>query len=98
MSRTLRKVKGKRVARDKSKRKPKDVKDFGFTSGIHSQWEKYKADLKDMAANHPIEAMRKHYQERYDAVKDKAYPVKGVDYIKYGYGKQNKQTKVKDSN
>lgn len=97
MSNTKRKdykSKGKRVNRDKSVKKKADRKHFGFTSGIHSAWEKYKADLKDRAENDPNEKMRKLYQERYDKIKNKPAPVKGEDYIKYGYGKQNKETKV----
>jgi hypothetical protein len=94
MSRTLRKVKGKRVARDKSKRKPKDRKDFGYTSGTHSKWDEYKAELKKRAED-PNDPLREHYAQRYAEIKDKSYPEKGVDYIKYGYGKQKKETKVK---
>jgi hypothetical protein len=85
MSRTIRKFQDKTFP-DKKRKDHKDVKHFGFTSGTHSQWEqskKYlKAQYKDLPEDH---LMRPLIKKRLDAMG--TYPVKGEDFIKYGYGK-----------
>jgi hypothetical protein len=94
MSRTLRKdykSKGERVHRDKSSKKKQDRKSFGDTSGTHSQWEAAKDDLRKKIAEESNETFKAMYQKRLDDMGP--YPVKGMDYIKYNYGKQNKQTR-----
>jgi hypothetical protein len=80
MSRTVTQIRGKefpkgrktkRVSTPKDAPKDKFKKDFGFTSGTHSQFD-----------NAP---------EKYK--KGRTYPIKGEDYIKYGYGNGTAKTK-----
>lgn len=63
MSRTIHTFKGKKFPA-KTRKKQKDKKCFGFTSGTHS-----------------------HFDELTEKQKGgRNYPVKGKDFIKYGYG------------
>lgn len=91
MGKTLRKYKGKEYP-DKSQKKHKDVKSFGHTSGIHSQFEATKAHIKKEFEETPVDSpwyeLRK---KRWDEIKDRTYPEKGVDYVKYGYGNGSKK-------
>ena len=83
--------KGGKVA-DKSRRKPKDRKFFGFTSGTHSQFEKakehYRKEFENTAIDDPWYNLRKKH---WDAIKDQAYPVKDKDFTKYGWGGNNRK-------
>lgn len=76
MSRTTRVFKNQTL-RDKSRRKTKDKKFFGYTSGTHSRFELLSEGQKQ----------------------DHSYAVKGIHYIKYGYGnrvsKQNRNKNYK---
>jgi len=89
MSRTKHIIKGKEFPA-KTPKKYKDRKHFGFTSGIHSQFELMKKIFKDRfeaEPNNPIAKMQ------WENVKDKAYPVKNVDFVKYGYGNGRNKNK-----
>lgn len=93
MSRTKRSDgKGNKTIADKSRRKHKDKKFFGFTSGTHSEFEKTKEIIKKEFEETPIDspwyAIRK---KRWDKIKNKTYTVKGEDYVKYGYGQRKKK-------
>jgi len=90
MSRTKREFKGKEY-NDKSKKKKKDKKHFGFTSGTHSKFEETKEHWEERAENENDEIAKR----RTEKLKDKKYPVKGEDYIKYGYGNGSKK-KIKN--
>jgi len=94
MSRSTHILKGKYFPA-KTRKKYKDRKHFGFTSGTHSHFE---------ITLNPELAERNQYLtdvalfagksvERESTTK--TYPVKGVDFIKYGYGKGTKK-KVKN--
>ncbi len=88
MGKTIRKYKGVEYP-DKSQKKHKDVKHFGHTSGTHSRFEAVKAHYKKVFEETPIDdpwyALNKGH---WDDIKDKTYPEKGVDYVKYGYGRK----------
>ncbi len=91
MSRTLRKFKGKEYP-EKSRKKPKDKKHFGFTSGTHSQFENAKKIIKEELENSEIDdPMREIKERKWDRIKNKTYPVVKVDFLKYGYGNGTKK-------
>jgi len=68
MSRTVREFKGKEI-KDHSRKKRKDKKFFGFTSGQHSR------GIVDIS----IEDGKVIY------TKSDRFPIKGKDFIKYGW-------------
>lgn len=92
MARTKRKIKGI-VYRDKLKPKRKDRKDFGYTYGEHSQFEKnkeyYRIELENTPIDNPwYEYRKRRYEERY---LNKTYPIKGIDFDKHEYGNGSKK-------
>jgi hypothetical protein len=95
MSRTKHTFKGKEFPA-KTRKKVKDRKFFGFTSGTHSQFEEAKAHYKKVfeESNPETDPMYKIKKEQWERVKDKTYTEKNVDFVKYGYG-QGKKNKVK---
>lgn len=95
MSNTTREYKGEEYP-DKSKKKHKDVKRFGWTSGTHSNFEAAKAHLKKEFEETPIDSpLYEIRKKRWEEIKDKTYPEKGVDFVKYGYGNGSKK-KIKN--
>lgn len=85
MGKTTREYKGDEYP-DKSRKKPKtDRKSFGLTSGTHSQFEKAKVYWKDRHEANPEDELAARMWKKY---KDKTYPEKGVDFVKYGYGRK----------
>jgi len=84
MSRTKHVIKGKEYPA-KTKKKLKDKKFFGFTYGLHSEFENAKKAYEKDG--------RPSYKKR--ASEMGIYPVKGKDFIKNGYGRGSKK-KVKN--
>ena len=83
MGNTTKKYKGKKHTA-KDQKKPKDKKDFGNTSGTHSD-KLYSYIEKDGK----IVKQRKGKDEKADKA-----PVKGKDFIKYGYPFETRKKKV----
>jgi hypothetical protein len=78
----------------KTKRKLAEKKHFGHTSGTHSEFEKTKAYLKkEFERTDPSDAWYALRKKRWEQIKDKAYPVAGEDYVKYGYGNGRNKNK-----
>lgn len=84
MSRSKHIVNGKEFPA-KTRKKYKDRKFFGFTDGLHSQFENAK------------KAYEEDGRPTYKRIASEmgTYPVKGKDFIKYGYGRGSKK-KVKN--
>ena len=86
MSKTYHTIKGVKHPA-KTAKKWKDKKHFGFTSGTHSQFEAakehYRIEFETTPEDSPWYKSRK---EKWEKLKNKSYPVKGKDYVKYGYG------------
>lgn len=97
MSRTTQTFKGKKYPA-KTRKKLVDKKSMGFTSGLHSQFEKVKALLKkQFEETDPASPFYPTIKRHWERIKDKTYPKKGVDYVKYGYGKGiKKENKIKN--
>jgi hypothetical protein len=92
MSRTYHESKSGEKLPAKTLKKRKDKKHFGFTSGTHSQFEEMKEYWRQRAQD-PSDNLA---QKRWEELKDKTYPEKGEDYVKYGYGNgMKKETKKK---
>jgi hypothetical protein len=92
MGKTIRHYKGTEY-RDKSKKKSKnDRKSFGWTSGTHSGFEHAKTYWKD---RYEADADDEIAARMWDKYKDKTYPEKGEDFVKYGYGNGSKK-KIKN--
>lgn len=95
MGKTIRKYKGKEY-RDKSVKPYKHKKFFGFTSGVHSRFEDYKKSVKDEFENTDVDnPFYPIIKKLWDKIKDKTHPIKGEDFIKYGYGNGMKNKNIK---
>ena len=91
MSDTIHTFKGEEFPA-KTRKKIVDKKHFGFTSGTHSEFEKTKTCWEERAKD----LDDKIAQRMWNKIKDKTYPIKGEDYIKYSYGNgTTKETKRK---
>lgn len=77
MAKTIREYKGK-IYRDESRKKIKDKKFFGHTSGSHSRG---------------IEDVKVEDGKIIRAKSDRA-PIKGIDFIKYGWPVENRGKKT----
>ena len=92
MSRTYHESKTGEKFPAKTRKRLKNKKQFGFTSGTHSDFEKFKEYWRKRAEDPSDEIA----QRRWESLKDQTYPVPGEDYVKYGYGNgMKKETKKK---
>jgi hypothetical protein len=84
----------------KTRKRRADKKHFGFTSGVHSRFEEHKAHLFKEFNETPIDnPWYEINKKRWEDIKDKTYPIRGEEYIKYSYGNgTTKETKRRHKN